>query len=292
MIVRLAPRVASIDEQLTRWTKSMDYNIRPLSFGEILDRALRILVDNAVLLIGISAAYGIPERVIAVLGRRYQVVLLLVALSAGPLIQAALTTAIADVYLGRPVTIVSAYKSAWSIMLPFFGTYLLLYLLFGLGGAVLVAIGMATKVSGLFGLIFILGILAAVPLMLYLMIRWSLMGPIMIVERRFGLSTIRRSGDLVDGVWWRTFGIIMVAAVIVRAPLSALNFLWSSVPVVGIVLGGLTTSIAYAYGAVSLVVYYFDRRCRTEDFDLRLLAEQIRTEGAQGSPTMTGAPSL
>ena len=270
----------------------MDYNIRPLSFGEILDRALRILVDNAVLLIGISAAYGIPERAIAVLGRRYQVVVLLVALSAGPLIQAALTTAIADVYLGRPVTIVSAYKSAWSIMLPFFGTYLLLYLLFGLGGAVLVAIGMATKVSGLFGLIFILGILAAVPLMLYLMIRWSLMGPIMIVERRFGLSTIRRSGDLVDGVWWRTFGIIMVAAVIVRAPLSALNFLWSSVPVVGIVLGGLTTSIAYAYGAVSLVVYYFDRRCRTEDFDLRLLAEQIRTEGAQGSPTMTGAPSL
>lgn len=294
MIVRLAPRVASINEQLTRWTKSMDYNIRPLSFGEILDRALRILVDNAVLLIGISAAYGIPESALAVLGRSYQLVLVLVALSAGPLIQAALTTAIADTYLGRPVTIVSAYKSAWSIILPIFGTYLLAYLLFGLGGAVLGAIGVISGVthSKALAWAFILVILAAVPLMVYLMIRWSLMGPIMIVERRFGLSTIRRSGDLVEGVWWRTFGIIMVAAVIVRIPLSALNFLWSSVPVVGIVLGGLTTSIAYAYGAVALVVYYFDRRCRTEDFDLRLLAEQIRTEGAQGGPAMTGAPSL
>jgi|GEM_PF-1831214 len=272
----------------------MDYNIRPLSFGEILDRALRILVDNAVLLIGISAAYGIPESALAVLGRSYQLVLVLVALSAGPLIQAALTTAIADTYLGRPVTIVSAYKSAWSIILPIFGTYLLAYLLFGLGGAVLGAIGVISGVthSKALAWAFILVILAAVPLMVYLMIRWSLMGPIMIVERRFGLSTIRRSGDLVEGVWWRTFGIIMVAAVIVRIPLSALNFLWSSVPVVGIVLGGLTTSIAYAYGAVALVVYYFDRRCRTEDFDLRLLAEQIRTEGAQGGPAMTGAPSL
>ena len=272
----------------------MDYNIRPLSFGEILDRALRILVDNAVLLIGISAAYGIPERVIAVLGRRYQVVLLLVELSAGPLIQAALTTAIADVYLGRPVTIVSAYKSAWSIMLPFFGTYLLLYSLGVLFGGAYIAIIIGARYIGgpVQGLLAGLGVIAAVPVLFYLMIRWSLLGPIMIVERRFGLSTIRRSRDLVEGVWWRTFGIIMVAAVIVRAPLSALNFLWSSVPVVGIVLGGLTTSIAYAYGAVSLVVYYFDRRCRTEDFDLRLLAEQIRTEGAQGSPTMTGAPSL
>lgn len=272
----------------------MDYNIRPLSFGEILDRSLRILVDNAVLLIGIAAAYGIPESALTVLGRSYQLVLLLVALSAGPLIQAALTTAIADTYLSKPVTIVSAYRSAWSIMLPFFGTYLLLYSLWALfAGAYIAIIIVARYIGGpAQGLLAGVGIIAGVPLGFYLMIRWSLLGPIMIVERRFGLSTIRRSRDLVEGVWWRTFGIILVAAVIVRVPLGALGFLWSSVPVVGIVLNGLTTSIAYAYGAIALVVYYFDRRCRIEDFDLRLLAEQIRTEGAQGSPGMTGVPSL
>jgi hypothetical protein len=54
----------------------------------------------------------------------------------------------------------------------------------------------------------------------------------------------------------------------------------------------LVTSVGLAYSAVVLTVYYFDRRCRIEDFDLRLLAEQIRAEGVQGSPAMTGAPAV
>jgi hypothetical protein len=39
-----------------------------------------------------------------------------------------------------------------------------------------------------------------------------------------------------------------------------------------------------------LVIYYFDRRCRTEDFDLRFLAEQIRSDTAAASPAI-GEPS-
>jgi hypothetical protein len=85
---------------------------------------------------------------------------------------------------------------------------------------------------------------------------------------------------------------LLVAAIIVRVPLGVLDLLWSSIPVVGVVLSGLVTAIGYAYSAVVVIVYYFDRRCRLEDFDLRLLAEQIRTESAPGSPAMTGAPSL
>ena len=107
----------------------MEYNIRPLSFAEILDRSFRVLVDNAVLLIGIAAIVCIPERAVMVLGVRLQLIVLLIILSASPLLHATLTTAIADIYLDRPVSIASAYRSGWSIILPFFGTYLLVYAL-------------------------------------------------------------------------------------------------------------------------------------------------------------------
>ena len=272
----------------------MEYNIRPLSFAEILDRSFRVLVDNAVLLIGIAAPLGIAESALKGPGTWFQVAFFLIALVGGPLIQATLTCAVADTYLDKSVTIASAYKSAWSIILPIFGTYLLVYALFALGGGAFALMGLAAKhgASKALGFIIIVAIIAAIPLTFYLMVRWSLLGPIMIVERRFGLAALRRSNELVRGVWWRTLGIILVAAIIVRIPLGVLDLLWSSIPVVGFTLGGLVSSIGYAYSAVVLIVYYFDRRCRIEDFDLRLLAEQIRSEGAPGSPAMTGAPSL
>jgi hypothetical protein len=40
------------------------------------------------------------------------------------------------------------------------------------------------------------------------------------------------------------------------------------------------------------VVYYFDRRCRLEDFDLRLLAEQIRAEGVPGGAAAAPASTI
>jgi hypothetical protein len=272
----------------------MEYNIRPLSFAETFDRSFRVLADNAVLLIGIAVIIGVPENALTprpgpVSGSWYQIIFFLLVLAAGPLVQAALTWAIADSYLGKPVTIGSAYKSAWSIILPIIGTYLLMYGTFALVGGSVVLIALAFRGLGLIGF---LGIIVSMPIFVYLMVRWSLLGPIMIVERRFGLATLRRSSELVQGVWWRTLGIVLIAAVIVRVPLSVLNFFWSSIPIVGVLLGGLVTSVGLAYSAVVLTVYYFDRRCRIEDFDLRLLAEQIRAEGVQGSPAMTGAPAV
>lgn len=270
----------------------MEYNIRPLSFAEILDRSFRVLVDNAILLIGIAAPLAIVEAALKGPGRWWQLAFLLVASVGAPLVQAALTSAVADTYLNKPVTIASAYKAVWSIILPIFGTYLLIYAIFGLGAGAIALIGLAMKAARTLALIFIILIFAAVPVAFYLMIQWSLLGPVMIVERRFGRAALRRSGELVLGVWWRTLGTLLVAAIIVRVPLGVLDLLWSSIPVVGVVLSGLVTAIGYAYSAVVVIVYYFDRRCRLEDFDLRLLAEQIRTESAPGSPAMTGAPSL
>jgi hypothetical protein len=190
------------------------------------------------------------------------------------------------------VTIVSAYKSAWSIILPFLGTYLLLYLIVGVIGGGIIGVGFAAARATGAAFIIILLSVVAFPIIFYLLIRWSLIGPIMIVERRFGTPSLRRSTELVNGVWWRTFGILLVAALVVRIPLGVLQLFWSSIPILGTILSGLVTSIGYAYSAIAVLVYYFDRRCRIEDFDLHRLAEQIRSESAPGSAVMSGAPTI
>lgn len=270
----------------------MAYQIRPLSFGEILDRAFRVLVDNADILILISAIVWIPERFIASIGPAFQIIVGLIMMVAIPFLQAAVTIAVADIYLERRMTIEKAYRSAREIFLPFVGTYLLFYLpVFALAiPAGLIGYLAATGNSS-FGVVGVITLVVFVPAM-YLMNRWSLIGPIMVVERQFGTAALRRSGALVNGVWWRTFGIAAAAGLIVQVPVGILTLIWHSIPILGTLLSALATSVTWAYSITVIVIYYFDRRCRVEDFDLLRLADQIRSEYPVVNPATPGTTSV
>src|ERR1700722_13236113 len=115
----------------------MAYDIRPLSFGEVLDRAFRVYLDNFVLLFGISAVVWIPDGVLLlsshVIGNQAAAIVNIIYLSiTGPILAAAHIFAVSEVYLDRPITIAEAYRSTRPIILPLLGTYLLMgLLLFG-----------------------------------------------------------------------------------------------------------------------------------------------------------------
>jgi hypothetical protein len=105
----------------------MAYDIRPLSFGEILDRAFRVFLDNFMLLFGISAMVWIPSGILlasaSVVGRGPAAILNIIFLMVvAPVMQAALTIGVAEAYLDRPVTIAEAYRSTRAILLPLIGT--------------------------------------------------------------------------------------------------------------------------------------------------------------------------
>src|SRR5216684_1514576 len=225
------------------------YNIRPLSFAEILDRAFRVFRDHSSVLVGISAVLWLPYGAILAVGNTSHVVSGIAELAFFlllPVMYVALTAAVANVYLDRPITVGDAYRSIRVILTPIVGIYLLNC--------------------------------------------WSLAAPVMIVEHRFGMTALRRSRQLVTGVWWRTFGIFIVASLIAEVPAGVLQLFWSYIPVFGPILTAGTSAIASSYSLVVLVIYYFDRRCRTEDFDLRFLAEQIRSDAAAAAPAI-GEPS-
>jgi hypothetical protein len=243
----------------------LTYDIRPLSFTEVLDRAFALLRDQFWLMAGISAVLWIPYGVLAAFAGiahhegLYLLALLLLLLLA-PLAHAATTVAVSRIYLGTPVTVKGSYVATRDIFQAIIGTYLLMYLFF-----------------------IPLMLLLVIPL-IYFMNCWLLIAPVMIVEETFGMGAMRRSRSLVRGSWWKTFGLMTVVGLIEFVPAMTLEFFWSFIPVLGPLLNGATQAITNSYSLIAVVVYYFDRRCRTEDFDLRILARQIRTDAAPAVP--------
>ncbi len=272
------------------------YNVRPLSFGEVLDRGFQVLRDNLVVLAGISAVVWVPYALLdksRLFGpRATPLVALLLLLIAGPIIDAALVIAVSNLYLGRPTSIGGAYRSTTPIISGLLGTIFLKYLLIVVAAIPFgVLIGLTT--AGLHGsraLAVALAMLLAFPVSVYFATCWVLVTAVIVVENVFGMVALTRSRTLVKGVWWRTWGVLLVAGLIAGIPSLALQFIWGFIPLFGPVLSALTSSITGAYSSVVIVVYYFDRRCRTEAFDLRLLAEQIRAETAAQAALAGAAP--
>jgi hypothetical protein len=268
----------------------MAYDIRPLSFSEILDRAFRVYADNFIVFVGIAALFWIPVGILrasnGVLGGAATGLQFILLLVAEPVMHAALIVAIAAVYLNRRISIAEACQSVSLIALPFIMINSLYLLIFGFSlatgaGAFVIsaAIFQASPMlaMGLLAVVLVV-VLAAIVVEGYFLICWSLVGPVMVVERRFGRSALRRSRELVVGSSWRTLGILLTAFLIADIPAHTLKFIWGSMPVIGGALTHATIAVTSTYGVVALMIYYIDRRCRTEDFDLRILAEEVRID--------------
>ncbi len=250
----------------------MGYNIRPLSFGEVLDRAFVVLRDHFWLIVAISAVFWIPYGLLNgfaqvasghLLRTAISLSAFLLVLIAGPLTAVAIATAVASVYLDKPVTAGEAYRSLISFLGRIIATYLMLFILLALSFVALIVPGV------------------------YFLTCWQLVIPVMVVENRFGMPALRRSRELVRGVWWRTLGIVLIAE-IAQLPAFAFQFFWGHIPFLGPILSDAMFAVTASYTGVVFIVYYFDRRCRTEDFDLRLLAEQIRSGAEPVTQPMPG----
>ncbi len=233
----------------------MAYQIRAMSFLELLDTAFRLLIDHFVLLVGITAAVSVPVAVLNELASpgpgwfawSSLGALVLVSLLLVPLAPAALTHAIGETYLGRPTSIGRSFRAALRVVVPLTGTMLLVYL------GVMVAC-LALIIPGI-----------------YLMLAWILTYPIVILENLSGMRAIRRSRELMRGNIWRALGILALGWVIV----AVLDVVLELVPVPEAIANGLAQSIGVTYSSVVIVLLYFDARCRKEAFDLEHLARLV-----------------
>ena len=63
-----------------------------------------------------------------------------------------------------------------------------------------------------------LGLVVLIVPGIYLAIRWFFVPQAVVIEKARGPAALRRSGELVEGHWWRTFGLVVLANLAIAIP--------------------------------------------------------------------------
>ncbi|WP_320782690.1 glycerophosphoryl diester phosphodiesterase membrane domain-containing protein [Streptomyces sp. CRN 30] len=308
--------------------------LRPLGVGEILDGAVSTMRTYWRTVLGISLTVAVLTEVIVVLLQGLvlddastdalndpsatlgelgdamadtmisSAVVFVISLVGTVVATALLTTVTSRAVLGKPVTIAEAWRDARPQVLKLFGLILLLLLITGVVltvGALPGILVAVTAGGGAAVALTVLGIIGAGIAALWLMIRFSLASPALMLEKQSIVKAMSRSAKLVQGSWWRIFGIQLLATIIanVVASIVVIPFTFLAAALSGDGVGGLVegsgdlgwtflivsgigsvigSMITFPITAGVTVLLYIDQRIRREALDLEL----ARAAGVQG----------
>jgi len=290
----------------------MSYEIRAMSLAEILDTGFALLRRHFAKLAAISSLicvplvlffvaysslldpFGADPGEIEALGLAFVVhvaVLLLAIMLTFPLVMAAITWMIGELYLGAEVSFGGALRAGLGRFVPLFVTYVLFGLisavLLGVVFGVLVALGVAVAalaetLGSLGTLLLVLLVLVSLPLVLLASLLFYtisvVLPPVVVLEGTSLFVAIARTVTLVRGAMLRSVGVVLTAYLLVAVPISGLQLLVGSFPILGTIVWGAAQAIGYAFMFSTAVVLYFDIRCRQESFDLEHLAQMVERQ--------------
>jgi len=244
-----------------------DYQLRPLSIGEILDGALVLLRRHFALVLGIAVVCeGIPTAMdvyIDLTGGGSQnpgLSLLdrLLTLVGSVLVTGATVRVVSEAYLGRT---------------PLFGDAM------GFAGS---RFGTILGANIMSGFLTVLATLALVIPGMVVACGYSVAAEAAALESGTASEALRRSWDLTKG-----FKLKALALGVVSIGLILVVYLGAGVlgGIMGEVVGGLDVVLAVLAACVSLLIYpviscvftlfYYDLRVRKEGFDLEMLSRQL-----------------
>jgi hypothetical protein len=134
----------------------------------------------------------------------------------------------------------------------------------------------------------------------FIYVVWSLATPVMMLERRGVIDSLKRSYALVRGSFWRVFGILLLATIVANVVGSVVStpfafvgaFLdgsFTTTPGAGLPLWSLALSTVGSLLGIAIVMpftagvtalLYIDQRMRREAFDIELIAATRPTTDA------------
>ncbi len=291
----------------------MQYRIGEMGMGQLLDVAFSVVKDNYKPLILVAVFAFLPVAVITlavVLGGMWPLFEQLMAFDAAgqvpdpavmlrtmtPLFvgvgvlgilwylttivsEGAITFVGASHYLDNPVSPREALRYCFSRWWPLLKTSLLIALIVlgvMIGGGVAVSLAVAGLgmvgggiLAGLTG--FVLGMALFVGLIL-LFLRYFLALKVVVLEGVDGREALGRSAFLMKGTYGRAFILLFLLGVASNIIGSAAQFI-PFLPVAMVVSIAVQITI-YVYSTTVWTMYYFSNRCKHENFDLVLLAEE------------------
>jgi hypothetical protein len=318
--------------------------LRPLGVGEILDGAVSTMRTYWRTVLGISLTVAVVTQIAVILLQGLVLddsastdvlndpsatagelsralgdtllssgVVVLIGLLGTIVATALLTSVTSRAVLGKSVTTAEAWRDARPRLPKLFALTFLLPLIaiaiitVGTLPGLLIAVAGSSSAGAALA---VLGGLGAGVVALWLMIRFSLASPALMLEKQGVLKSMSRSAKLVRGSWWRVFGIQLLATIIANIVASIIvipfaliasalsgdgvaGFLGSSgspgwtfliVSGIGSVIGSMIT---FPISAGVTVLLYIDQRIRREALDLDL----ARAAGVQEYGSTTPGPT-
>jgi Membrane domain of glycerophosphoryl diester phosphodiesterase len=276
---------------------------RPLGIGEILSMAFQLYRRHWRTLLAIAAVVVVPltllqhllgdlertQRETTSYGGVVEVtptwlggIAGLLAALAGILMSlvltGAITRAVAAEVAGEDPSVEQSYRFGFHRL----GSVLLVSVLVGLatiGGLILATLGGLILSVGSSGFL-ILFVLFVIP-GIYIGVRLAVSIEALVVEGRRGTEAMGRSWGLVGGHWWRAFGTLLVALLligivnaVITAPFGATGWF------VQAVAAAVATVVTLPYGVLVGVLLYLDLRARKERLTLEALRADLQASAA------------
>jgi hypothetical protein len=261
---------------------TMKYELKPLTVAAILDQSILILKNHFGLFLKLMFCLAVPvglvfdffvarampmpapnptpEEMAEILHTQFQFIfrtalpfsalLILVIL---PLTHGAIIYAAAQIYFGKPVGVVEAYRVALKRGFPMVGTWILMYLLVAGGTMLCVLPGI-------------------------LVLFWCVLtSSIVIIEGVSGFTAIRRSYQLMQAAslehYLQCFLLYVVIFFIQAGVGAGEGFLLD--PRVASFVGTFLQAVTRPLEVICILLFYFSCRCRAENFDLVRLAQDV-----------------
>jgi hypothetical protein len=273
--------------------------LRLLSIGDLLDESVRLYRRNWIRLVTIAAIITVPLTVLELafaflsasvfsfrssfyspsygdpttrwlIGQSGQIILSLISVGLNGIMLGALVLVAGQSYLGRPVSTGQAYRLALRRFRVMIGTFILFLLIL-----------LLLLVATLFPCVGWLGGPSAI---VFMMVNLSaLIVPVIMLESRGVLASLRRSWLLSKSQFWRILLILVVLylfnMVLVGGPTWVIAILvialTNNPAMLSFVTVGMSTVVSLIFTpiwGVCVTLLYYDARVRREAFDLALIA--------------------
>jgi hypothetical protein len=216
--------------------------------------------------------------------------------------QGALIHAVSETYLGHSTSIKASYGAMRGRLGRLIGTLILWSILvfgvpalFGIGAAVAVPSFAMMGLGGVTaGIIAAVAVILAIWIFTTLFLNWLLADKVVVLEEIAWMKALRRSKELMKGRtepgFWKSIktkaSLIIIVGFLIgigihllfQLPGVLLGIMFPgglAVTTVQGILNMVAVSLATAYTAIAMILFYYDIRVRKEGFDLKMMAEKL-----------------
>jgi len=252
--------------------------LRPMSVGDILNRAVALYRDNFAKFIGVilpgkffiviitlvvstiltaddSTLGALPNNKAFQHAGNFPIIILTyfiesIVIAAGAII-------ISERFLDRDISIANSYRNVLVQLFPLIGAVV--------ASTIVISIGL---------------FLCAIPGLIF-MVWYSLISQVVMIEGEGGLGAMKRSKYLVAGYFLKVFGIIILVWIAEMLFLNIVSVLASTatrmvtLKIVGSFLSVLAFILIEPFKIAAITMLYYDLRIRKEGFDLEIMAEEL-----------------